>query len=87
MRNSGLLGSRAGMAVVAVAFVAPLLAGCASQPSAPTIFGARIVPSDAAGARSGVHLVAANGSALTIFGVPVAPAQHEAGGTALAAMP
>jgi len=64
-----------------------LLAGCASQPSAPTIFGARVVPSAVGRAAGDVHVAAGNGSGLTIFGVPAESAPKAARGVALAAMP
>jgi hypothetical protein len=87
VQNSGFFAGKAGVAVACVAFVAPLLVGCAAQPSAPTIFGARVVPSEVAQAPNGVHVAAASGSGQTIFGVPVAPAPRASGGTALASMP
>jgi hypothetical protein len=62
-----------------------LLAGCATQPSAPTIFGARTVPSEVA--RADVHMAAGNGAGLTIFGVPAVTPPKTAGGVAVASMP
>jgi hypothetical protein len=78
---------RTGMAVAALALVAPMLAGCATQPSAPTIFGARIVPANVATTTGDVHVAAGNGSGLTIFGVPTVTAPKTTSGVALASMP
>jgi len=84
MKISGLFGSHAGMAL---ALMAPLLGGCATQASAPTVFGARILPSEVAVNSGNIRVAGGNRSAATIFGVPVMPAQRASNGTALASMP
>jgi hypothetical protein len=79
MNYSKVFAGKTCLALVALG----LLAGCATQPSQPTIFGSRIVPSVGSGHSGGVNVA----SGLTIFGVPTARAPQAMGGVALASMP
>jgi hypothetical protein len=86
MRFSNVFTGRIGIVVAALA-LAPLLAGCATQLSGPTIFGARIAPGAAGSAAGDVYVVAGNESGLTIFGVPTPRLSQARSGVALAATP
>jgi len=64
-----------------------LLSACAAQPSAPTIFGSRILAPEIAGSGGTEHMASANDLPPSVFGVPTGLPKRDMAVANLAATP